>query len=233
MAPFNAWPVLFLTFPVLVWLIDGSGDGRWGGVAVAASTGWWFGFGYFVAGLYWIGYAFLVDAPTFGWLLPFAVIGLPAVLAIFTRRSASRSRDCCGRAARCAFSRLAVALTVAEWLRGHVLTGFPWNAFGYALTAPLALAQSASLVGIWGLTFIAVAVFASPATLDRRPRRNAAAVAAARARRRRAVGACRIRRVAAAPQRRPDLSTACICASCSRTCRRTSRFNYAAQGRKS
>ena len=44
-----------------------------------------------------------------------------------------------------------------------MLTGFPWNTFGYALTAPLALAQSASLVGIWGLTFIAVAVFASPA----------------------------------------------------------------------
>ena len=84
MAPFNAWPVLFLTFPTLVWLIDGAGVGRWGGVTVAAATGWWFGFGYFVAGLYWIGYAFLVDAPTFGWLLPFAVIGLPAVLAVFT-----------------------------------------------------------------------------------------------------------------------------------------------------
>ena len=47
-------------------------------------TGWWFGFGYFVAGLYWIGYAFLVDAKTFGWLLPFAVLGLPAGLALFT-----------------------------------------------------------------------------------------------------------------------------------------------------
>ena len=78
MAPFNFWPILFLTFPTLVWLIDGAGVGRWGGVGAAAATGWWFGFGYFVAGLYWIGFAFLVDAPTFGWLLPFAVIGLPA-----------------------------------------------------------------------------------------------------------------------------------------------------------
>ena len=60
---------------------------------------------------------------------------------------------------------LAVALTAAEWLRGHAFTGFPWNALGYALTGPLALAQTASLVGIWGLTLIAVAVFASPATL--------------------------------------------------------------------
>ena len=84
MAPFNAWPILFVTFPALVWLIDGSAAGRWGGDRCAAATGWWFGFGYFVAGLYWIGYAFLVDAPTFGWLLPIAVIGLPAVLALYT-----------------------------------------------------------------------------------------------------------------------------------------------------
>ena len=60
---------------------------------------------------------------------------------------------------------LAVCLTATEWLRGHTFTGFPWNAFGYALTAPLALAQAASVLGLWGLTFITVAVCASPATL--------------------------------------------------------------------
>jgi len=164
MAPFNAWPVLFLTFPTLVWLIDGAGVGRWGGVLTAATTGWWFGFGYFVAGLYWIGFAFLVDAPTFGWMLPFAVIGLPAVLALYTAAGVALARVLWTRGAARVLS-LAVALTVTEWLRGHVLTGFPWNAFGYALTAPLALAQSATVFGIWGLTFIAIAIFASPATL--------------------------------------------------------------------
>src|SRR5688500_19380614 len=63
------------------------------------------------------------------------------------------------------FLALAVALTVAEWLRAHLFTGFPWNAFGYALTGPLVLAQTASLIGIWGLTFLAIAVFAAPAAL--------------------------------------------------------------------
>jgi apolipoprotein N-acyltransferase len=168
MAPFNLWPLLLVTFPTLVWLIDGAGAGRRGAVGIAATTGWWFGFGYFLAGLYWIGYAFLVDAPTFGWLLPIAVIGLPAALALFVAFGVAVARLLWTRGA-VRILALGVALTAAEWLRGHVLTGFPWNAFGYALTSPLALAQSASLMGLWGLTFIAIVAFASPATLTDDP----------------------------------------------------------------
>ncbi|MDP1865445.1 MAG: apolipoprotein N-acyltransferase [Bradyrhizobium sp.] len=164
MAPFNAWPVLFLTLPVMVWLIDGAGAGRWRGVPAAALTGWWFGLGYFVPGLYWIGYAFLVDAPTFAWLLPFAVLGLPAYLALFTAFGFALARLIWTREGTRVIA-LAASLTLSEWLRGQVLTGFPWNAFGYALTEPLALAQTASLIGLWGLTFLSVAIFASPATL--------------------------------------------------------------------
>ncbi|MFL6805026.1 MAG: apolipoprotein N-acyltransferase [Xanthobacteraceae bacterium] len=164
LAPFNLWPVMFLTFPVLVWLVDGSAAGRLGGVMSAAGAGWWFGFGYFLAGLYWVGHAFLVDARTFGWLLPFAVAGLPAGLALFTAAGLAFARAMWTRGPSRVLA-LAVALTVVEWLRGHVLTGFPWNAYGYALTGPLVLAQSAALVGIWGLTFMAVAIFATPAVL--------------------------------------------------------------------
>jgi apolipoprotein N-acyltransferase len=162
--PLNLWPAPFLTFPLLVWLIDGCGAGRLGGAMAAATAGWWFGFGYFLAGLYWIGYAFLVDAKTFGWLLPIAVTALPAGLALFMAFGVALARLIWMRGAGRVVA-LAVALTVSEWLRGHLLTGFPWNAFGYALATPLPLAQSASLVGIWGLTFIAVFVYASPAVI--------------------------------------------------------------------
>ncbi|MBN8989287.1 MAG: apolipoprotein N-acyltransferase [Rhizobiales bacterium] len=164
MAPFNAWPVLFLTFPVAVWLIDGAGAGRWRGVPAAAMSGFWFGLGYFVVGLYWIGYAFLVDAPTFAWLLPFAVLGLPAYLALFTAVAFGLARLLWTRGATRLLA-LAISLTVTEWLRGHLLSGFPWNSFGYALSEPLALAQTASLIGLWGMTFLSVAIFASPAVL--------------------------------------------------------------------
>jgi apolipoprotein N-acyltransferase len=164
MAPFNAWPVLFLTFPVMVWLIDGAGGGRMQGLPAAAMAGWWFGLGYFVPGLYWIGYAFLVDAPTFAWLMPFAVLGLPAYLALFPAFGFGLARLIWSKDGSRVLA-LAASLTASEWLRGHVLTGFPWNAFGYALSNPLALAQVASLIGLWGLTFLSVAIFASPAVL--------------------------------------------------------------------
>jgi apolipoprotein N-acyltransferase len=164
MAPVHLWPLLFVTFPLLVWLIDGAAAARWHGAAAGFLIGWWFGFGYFIAGLYWVGYAFLVDAKTFGWLLPVAVTALPAGLAVFTGLGVALARVLWTPGALRVLT-LAAALTTSEWLRGHVLTGFPWNAFGYALTAPLALAQSAAVFGIWGLTFIAVAVFASPALL--------------------------------------------------------------------
>jgi apolipoprotein N-acyltransferase len=164
MAPFDAWPVLFLTFPVVVFLIDGAGAGRLRGVPAAAMAGFWFGLGYFVFGLYWIGYAFLVDAATFAWLLPFAILGLPAYLALFTALGFALARLLWTHDSSRVIA-LAISLTVSEWLRGHVLTGFPWNAFGYALSEPLALAQIASVVGIWGLTFLSVAIFASPAAL--------------------------------------------------------------------
>jgi apolipoprotein N-acyltransferase len=162
--PVNAWPVPFLTFPVLVWLVDGAAAGRLGGVIAAAVAGWWFGFGYFLAGLYWVGHAFLVDAKTFGWLLPFAVTALPAGMALYTALGLALARLIWTRGPMRLLA-LAVALTLAEWLRGHMFSGFPWNAYGYALVTPLFLAQGAALIGAWGLTFLAVAIYASPAVL--------------------------------------------------------------------
>src|SRR5262249_30711722 len=148
-----------------------SGAGRFGGVISAAVAGWWFGFGYFVAGLYWLGNAFLVDAKTFAWLVPFAIFGLPAYLALFPAFGLALARLLWGRGATRVLA-LAAALTIAEWLRGHLLTGFPWNAFGYLLVTPDWLAQSAALIGLWGLTFVAVLVYASPALLADDPLDN-------------------------------------------------------------
>ena len=162
--PADMWPVPFITFPILVWLVDGTAGSLLGGLLAAAGVGWWFGFGYFLVGLYWVGHAFLVDAKTFGWLLPVAVIALPAAMALYTALGLALTRLIwLGGATR--VLALAASLTLAEWLRGHLFSGFPWNTYGYALISPLWLAQGAALIGIWGLTFFAVALYASPAVL--------------------------------------------------------------------
>ena len=173
LAPFHMAPILWLTLPVLVWLIDGIGAGasrrghaasRLSRVGAAAVIGWAFGFGYFLAGLYWVGYAFLVEADMFGWLLPFAVALLPAGLALFTALSCALAALFWSSGTGRIFA-LAAALTAGEWLRGHVLSGFPWNLMGYALAFTDPLAQGAAIFGVYGLTFLAVLVFAAPAVL--------------------------------------------------------------------
>ncbi|MBV9065148.1 MAG: apolipoprotein N-acyltransferase [Methylobacteriaceae bacterium] len=169
-APFNVFLALTIPLAVAVWLVDGSASaGRspaiarlssaWG----SAADGWWLGFGYFVASLWWLGDAFLVEADRFAWALPLGVLGLPAVLAIFTAFGFAVARLLWVPGPARIFA-LAAGLGVSEWLRGHLFTGFPWNLFGMALGGNLVLAQAASLVGIYGLTFIAIAVFAAPAT---------------------------------------------------------------------
>jgi apolipoprotein N-acyltransferase len=51
---------------------------------------------------------------------------------------------------------LATFLAAAEYLRGHLFSGFPFDLIGYALTANDEMMQLASLVGVYGLTFVAV-----------------------------------------------------------------------------
>lgn len=170
MPPFGAFPVLAISFPVLVWLLDGAGaaGSGWRTLWAAAKTGWWFGFGYHMAGLWWIGSAFLVEADKFAWALPIAVTALPAGLALFTALGTALAR-LLWRPGAGRILALALGLTFAEYLRGTVLTGFPWNLYGYALTQYLWLAQGAAWVGVYGLTLLTVILFASPCVLGDDP----------------------------------------------------------------
>lgn len=168
-APFHLWPLAFVTLPSFIWLLDGialqdcttGAKQRWRQAAIA---GWWFGFGFFIAGLYWIGFAFFVEAEKFAWLVPFGVAAFPAALAVFFALASAAAIALWRPGVRRVFI-LAAAFFAVDWLRGHILTGFPWNLWGYALAGNEALAQSASVFGIYGLTLVALLIFTSPAAL--------------------------------------------------------------------
>jgi apolipoprotein N-acyltransferase len=166
-APVHAWPVLFLTFGVLVWLLDGCHarhESLGPRLKSAALVGLWFGFGYFLAGLYWIAEAFLVEPWRHGWLIPFVMTGMPGGMALFFAAAAPLAMLLWLPGAGRVFA-LAIALGLAEYARGHVLTGLPWNLIGYGLLATLPLMQLAALLGVYALSLLAVLLFACPAAL--------------------------------------------------------------------
>jgi apolipoprotein N-acyltransferase len=165
--PVDMTPVLIISFTGFAWLFDGLQRRR-----EAFALGWSFGLGFFVAGLYWMTVALFVDIGQFWWLTPFALLGVPAGLAIFTGAATLAAYLVCHGLRWRGAARvlaLAVAWCGAEWLRGHVLTGLPWNLMGYAWSGAfpgsLEMLQVTSLIGIYGLSLLTVTVALLPATL--------------------------------------------------------------------
>jgi apolipoprotein N-acyltransferase len=166
-APVFAWPVLFVTFAVLVWMLDGCYAAHHelrSRLKCASLTGFWFGFGYFLAGLYWTAEAFLVEPWRHGWLIPLVLTALPGGLALFFAAAAGLAMALWRPGAARVFA-LAIAFGLAEFARGHLLTGLPWNLLGYGLTANGPMLQLAALFGVYALSLFAVLVFASPAAI--------------------------------------------------------------------
>lgn len=166
--PFGIFAINFVTLPVLLWLVDGaSGDPDRGFLRRRLPSfwvGWSFGLGYFVAGLWWTGAALLVEADEFAWALPLAILGLPAYLALFYGLATLLARMIWTDGLTRLFA-FAAAFGLAEWLRATVLTGFPWNAIGYAVMPFPVMMQSVAVVGSYAMNTLAVLVFAAPALI--------------------------------------------------------------------
>ncbi len=125
-------------------------------------TGWWFGMGMYVSGLYWISNSLLVDADRFAWMIPFAVIGLNGVLAIYSGllglviyyvRSAPLIWQ---------WVSFAVAWGALEALRSVLFTGFPWNLIGYGLVFSETMMQIVYHVPLLYVGVIMVAIGTVP-----------------------------------------------------------------------
>ena len=165
MPPLGLWPVLGLSFPVLLLALEGLERPRW---RAAFGLGWGFGFGYFAVAFHWIGFAFLVDAATYLWMMPFAVGALAASMAVYWGLAALAAHLAGWRGLPLVLGFSAV-LAIAEDLRGRLFTGFPWAAPGLAVDGMGAVAQGASVVGMTGFTLLVVLWAGLPVALRRRP----------------------------------------------------------------
>lgn len=159
--PIYIWPLAIIGFSSFFLMLISCSNYK-----NAFKIGWWFGFGHFVSGLYWIAFALLVDVNNFGWLIPFTVFGIPAVIAVYTGIVAFITWHL-GRYIK--GWRLVVVFactwTAIEMLRGWLFTGFPWNLTGYVWAVSDNMLQFASIFGIWGLSLITVLAFTMPAIL--------------------------------------------------------------------
>lgn len=161
LAPFFFWPALIPAFSGLFYYLQ-----RSDGMRTAFLRGWSWGFGFFLTGLYWVAISMTVDLARFGWMIPFALLGLNGGLALFPAFACS-----CYRQVQSSFHFLnlllfALIFIAFEWLRGHLFTGFPWNLIGYSWAASDAGIQVAGLMDIYTLSFVTIAiasVFALPA----------------------------------------------------------------------
>lgn len=171
--PFFVLPVLLISFPIWIWSLDGAEAGqgwrRFFGAGFA--IGFWFGLGYFAIALTWLGAAFFVDGGAMLLLMPFAVLGLSAGLAVFWAAASAGAHLFWGNGPY-RIVIFAGFLSAAEFLRGHLFTGFPFSLPGYALTANEQMMQAASVIGIYGLTLVAIMIAVTPALIwpaEKRP----------------------------------------------------------------
>lgn len=128
--------------------------------------GFCYGFGYFLAGVYWISISLFVDIEKFFWLVPFAIILIPAVLAMYiglftlTYKWLVRELKCVENYQRILV--FSVAWLCFEVLRSQLYSGFPWNLIGYIWMFDPVFAQSASIFGVYGLSLFAVLICLFP-----------------------------------------------------------------------
>ena len=154
-APFHYILAALISFLFLIYLIEFVAKKN---LLQRFCVGFFYGFGHFTTSLYWIAYSLLFEPKKFAWLIPFSVTLIPALMAFFIglftiwisyfiRTNANRTQIC---------FVFASSWILIEFCRSHVILPFPWNLLGYASFFSIYFAQIASVIGVYGLSFLIV-----------------------------------------------------------------------------
>jgi apolipoprotein N-acyltransferase len=124
--------------------------------------GWLFGFGYFLSNLYWISISLTFDQ-NFKFLIPITIILIPSFLGIFYGLATFCFLISKPKKVVSSFFVFSLFLGIFEFIRGSILTGFPWNLIAYSFVNHLEILSVTSLIGTYGFNLFCISLFASPA----------------------------------------------------------------------
>ena len=170
-APFDAWPLIFVSLPIFFLLLQSSAMAR-----SALTRGFAFGYGYFMVGTWWIANAMLVDVAKFGWMIPLSVLGLSAALAVYFALFGWLNYKLRHPQLWANMLRFTALWVGVEYLRSIGIFGFPWNLAGYIALATTQTAQAASIIGTFGLSLMVVFVGVVPVLWSKANSRIAALI---------------------------------------------------------
>ena len=124
--------------------------------------GWYFGFGYFLFSLYWIIISLTFDQ-SFKFLIPFSLIILPAFMAIFYGLIVYLFSIFYSRNVTSSFLVFSILYGSVEFIRGFILTGFPWNLISFSFSGNIYFIQILSVIGTYSFNLICISLFTVPA----------------------------------------------------------------------
>ena len=165
-APYNYTFINFLIFPLLYLILinikkkSKSKYRRKPFLINCFLSGYFFGFGFFLFGNYWISNSLTFD-DSFKILIPFSLILLPALLALFYGLAATLS----GYLINNTFSSIFMFSSIfsfADYLRGKILSGFPWNLWSYSFHWFEELIQITNIIGVYAFNLLSIFIFVFP-----------------------------------------------------------------------
>ena len=163
LSPFNYFIINFLTFTLFyLFLIKRIDQHK--NISLFFFYGWLFGFGYFISSLYWISISLTYDE-NFKSLIPLAVILIPAFLALFYGLITFFFLILKPKKIISSFLIFSLIFGVVEFIRGTILTGFPWNLIIYSLSQQKEFLGITSIIGTYGLNLFCISLFTSPAIM--------------------------------------------------------------------
>ena len=165
-APYNLTFINFFTFSILLFLIlkikkqTQSKYRKKHSKRYFFYLGCAFGFGFFLLGNYWISISLTHDE-IFRGLIPFALILIPLFLSLFFGLAILIAGPFVER--KFFFVLLfSLIFSVFEFLRGNLLTGFPWNLISYTWSWSIESIQILSIIGTYALSLISITFFCIP-----------------------------------------------------------------------